>query len=87
MPKRRNEIKSQLNKIIFQGFAAEHEVVYIDRPPRGQPRLSRLPLDRVSRVTNWAMLLDDGDTLIPLHRVVEIKRKDGTVVWKRRTVK
>jgi uncharacterized protein (UPF0248 family) len=83
--KRRNDIREALNKIIYLGLAGDHVVVYIDRPPGGQPRLSELPVSRIRRVTSWAMILNDGDTLIPLHRVVEIKRKDGHIVWRRRT--
>jgi len=82
--RRRNTIRSVLNKIIYLGEASEHVVLYIDRPPGGQQRLAELPVARIVRVNNWAMLLDDGDTVIPLHRVVEIRRRDGKVVWSRR---
>jgi len=35
-------------------------------------------------VSHWAMTLRDGETVIPLHRVVEVRSLDGSFRWRRK---
>ncbi len=57
----------------------KYAVVVVDRvTPSGT---------RVVRLSKHITLLKDrliiGDTTIPLHRVIEVRRDDGVVIWRR----
>ncbi len=57
----------------------KYAVVVVDRvTPSGT---------RVVRLSKHITLLKDrliiGDTVIPLHRVIEVRRDDGVVIWRR----
>ncbi|MEB3778829.1 MAG: RNA repair domain-containing protein [Desulfurococcales archaeon] len=84
MAKRRSDIRSAINKFRFRRDGKIYYVVYIDRDPLMGERLSKVPLIRVVKVTGWAVYLDDGDTVIPLHRIVEVRDERGAVVWRRK---
>lgn len=85
MGRRRSRIRQEVNRVLYSGDPSRYVIVYIDRDPfTGRQRLRELPADRVAGVNEWAMLLDDGDTVIPLHRVVEIRDRSGRVTWSRR---
>lgn len=43
---------------------------------------SEIPFSNIERVDNYYIYLNDGETVIPLHRVLEIREKDKTL-WKR----
>jgi len=77
----RSEIKSILKWFKYE--ERDYMVVVLDRDEEGVARLKEIPLNRVERVTGWAMYLDDGYTVIPLHRVYMVKDKRGRVVWRR----
>ncbi len=80
--KRRSRIRQEVNKLIWTG-AGDHRIVYVDRDPLLGERLRELPVSRVERASEWALYLDDGDTVIPLHRIVEIRDPEGRTVWRR----
>ncbi len=83
MTKKRSVIRQQINKVRYSKNPEKYVIVYIDRDQYGNQRLSSLDLTRVIGVTEWAIFLDDYDTVIPLHRVVEIRDKEGRLVWRR----
>lgn len=77
----RSEIKSILKWFKFED--RDYLVSVLDRDEEGVARLKDIPLRRVARITSWALYLDDGDTVIPLHRVYMVKDREGNVVWTR----
>ena len=85
MARRRSRIKQEINRILYSGDPSRYTIYYLDRPPgTGTSRLAALNASRIRSVNEWAMLLDDGDTVIPLHRVVEIRDSEGRILWSRR---
>ena len=84
MARRRSRIRQAILRALHSGRPDDYLIVYIDRDQEGRARAARLPAARVAAVSEWAMLLDDGDTVIPLHRVIEVRTRDGRVVWTRR---
>lgn len=82
MAKRRSVIRSWVNKLIHAGLHG-YRIIYVDRGEDGEARLRPLDPSRITRVTGWALYLDDGETVIPLHRIVEIRDDRGRVVWRR----
>ena len=82
MARRRSVIRSWVNRILHQGLAG-YRIMYLDRGEGGEARLRPLEPSRIARVTGWAVYLDDGYTVIPLHRIVEIRDERGRVVWRR----
>jgi len=84
LPRRRSVIRQKINMARYSDDPSEYIIVYIDRDPYSGPRLAELPASRIKAVSEWAMHLDDDWTVIPLHRVVEIRRTDGSLVWRRR---
>lgn len=82
MGRRRSRIKQEINKLIYTSKSS-YRIVFIDRTRETGARLRELPVERIERVTEWAIYLDDGDTVIPLHRIVEVRDEDGVTVWRR----
>jgi uncharacterized protein (UPF0248 family) len=83
--RKRSRIRQEINRVLYSGNPDNYFVYYIDRPPGlGVVRLSSFRASRVTKVTEWAVVLDDGETVIPLHRIVEIRDSSGRVVWSRR---
>lgn len=82
--KRKSIIRQQINRVRLSKNSENYVIIYIDRDQYGNQRLSSLDLTRVIGVTEWAIFLDDYDTVIPLHRVVEIRDKEGRLVWRRK---
>ncbi len=80
--RKRSRIKQEINKMIFTG-KKNYVIVYIDRSRDTGIRLRELPISKVARVTEWALYLDDDYTVIPLHRVVEIRDREGRIIWRR----
>lgn len=86
MTRRRSRIRQEINRILYSGNPDNYHVYYIDRPPGlGVVRLSSFRASRVVKVSEWAVILDDEETIIPLHRIVEIRDSSGKVVWSRRS--
>jgi uncharacterized protein (UPF0248 family) len=84
--RRKSRIRQEINRILYSGHPNDYFVYYIDRPPGlGTVRLSSFKASRVIKATEWAVVLDDGETVIPLHRIVEIRDSSGRVVWSRRS--
>ena len=85
MARRRSRIRQEINRVLYSGNPEGYLIYYIDRPPGlNGARLSFIKASRIAKVTEWAIILDDGDTVIPLHRVIEIRDSGGRLVWSRR---
>jgi len=82
LARRKSRIREAINRFIYQG-RLDYRIVYVDRDPVVGQRLGEVEAARVSRVTGWAIYLDDDYTVIPLHRVVEIRDPEGRTVWRR----
>jgi uncharacterized protein (UPF0248 family) len=82
MAKRRSEIRQAINKAIYTGHH-DYRVVYIDRTRERGAQLKSIEARRIAKVTAWAIYLDDDWTVIPLHRIVEIRDAKGRVIWRR----
>jgi len=80
--RRRSRIREAINRYIYQG-RLDYRIVYVDRDPIAGQRLAWFEASRVRRITGWAVYLDDDYTVIPLHRIVEIRDPRGRTVWKR----
>lgn len=83
MTRRRSRIRQEINKIIYTGRGKDYRIVYLDRTREYGARLRELSFKRIRKVTEWALYLDDDETVIPLHRVVEIRDERGRSVWRR----
>ncbi len=83
MGRKRSLIRQQINKVRFSKRSEDYVILYIDRDLQGNQRLASLDFSRIKGVTEWAIFLDDDDTVIPLHRIVEIRNKKGEVIWRR----
>lgn len=82
MGRRKSRIREAVNRALYQGLV-DYRIVYVDRDPEVGERLRELAVSRVARVTGWALYLDDGETVIPLHRIVEIRDSRGRTIWRR----
>ncbi|ABP95069.1 MULTISPECIES: DUF504 domain-containing protein [Metallosphaera] len=71
-------IKDELNRILWTRRDLENYSVLIVDRFKG---LVEIPFPRIERVDNTYIYLDD-DTVIPIHRVMEIRMK-GQVIWSR----
>ncbi len=78
---RRGAIREWVNRARY--WDRSLQIYYVDRDPVAGERLRRLDSSRITRVTGWAVYLDD-DTVIPLHRIVEVRDREGRIVWSRR---
>jgi len=77
-------IRELLNKLKWTGKLSGYELVYISRGSPGNEEV--LSLDRVTRISRDGFLFlneDGSETYIPYHRVLEIRRKDGAVLFRR----
>ncbi|MGC8573158.1 MAG: hypothetical protein C0171_00905 [Caldisphaera sp.] len=84
MSKKRSTIKNIIGKAINSfDKREEYIIIYIDRTPEHGNRLLQLSTNDIIAVSNWAITLSDNETVIPIHRIVEIRKKDGKVLWKR----
>ena len=73
----KDTIKSAVKRYVYEG-CRDCVVVVMDRAsPTG---LREIPLSMVKVLGNYLVI---GETVIPMHRVVEI-RKGGKTVWRRK---
>ncbi|MCC6040619.1 MAG: RNA repair domain-containing protein [Desulfurococcaceae archaeon] len=79
--KKRGEIEEWLRRIIFSGVKDDY-VVLIRHRENSEEVLKPVPGTLLKDVRGGYMIVD-GE-VIPLHRVEEIRRKNGVVVYKRR---
>lgn len=81
MGKKRGEIEEWLRRIYF-GKHREQYVVFIKHRIDSEEMLKPIPGEMISDVRGGFVYVKSGE-VIPYHRVVEIRRKNGEVVYKR----
>lgn len=82
--KKRSKIKDIIGKAIYSlDKKEEYVIVYVDRTEDYGTRLLEISTNDVIAVSNWALTLNDNETIIPIHRIVEIRKKDGEILWKK----
>lgn len=78
-------IKDVLNKIIWDAreHPEEYVIGYLDRV---ENKIIELKFIDITRIEEGFLILERGgeETMIPLHRIRMVKRKDD-IVWQRRT--
>lgn len=77
-------IKDVVNKILWRNKdeLGEFLLVVIDRQSRSG--FKYIGFENIKRVdNNYIYVGIDGETIIPLHRVVRIERRNGEIVWQR----
>lgn len=80
---RRGMIEEAVRRAVNGGSPDSYVIVYVERTPEGGQRLVEVRASDVLGVNRWAMTLRDGETVIPLHRVVEVRSLDGSFHWRR----
>ncbi len=81
MGRRRGEIEEWLRKVVFSGEKNEYIVFIKHRTDEGVI-LRPIPGRFIDDLRRGYLYV--GEEIIPFHRVVEIRRKDGTIVYSRR---
>ncbi len=81
MGRRRGEIEEWLRKVVFSGEKNEYIVFIKHRTDEGVI-LRPIPGRFIDDLRRGYLYV--GEEMIPFHRVVEIRRKDGTIVYSRR---
>jgi len=79
--RRRGEIEEWLRKVVFSGEKNEYIVFIKHRTDEGVI-LRPIPGRFIDDLRRGYLYV--GEEMIPFHRVVEIRRKDGTIVYSRR---
>lgn len=72
-------IKDAINKILYTKQDRDNIYLVIRDRIKG---IDEIPFSNIERVDNNYVYLKDGETVIPLHRVLEIKENNQTL-WKR----
>lgn len=72
-------IKDAINKVLYSDKKREDIVLVIRDRVKGS---AEIPFSQIERVDNYYIYLKDGETVIPLHRAIEIREK-GKVLWRR----
>jgi len=72
-------IKDAINKILYSDKKKEDVVLVIRDRVKGT---AEIPFSQIERVDNYYIYLKDSETVIPLHRVIQIRQK-GETLWRR----
>ncbi len=80
MTRRKGEIEEWLKKIFFGGRKNDY-VVYVKHRYEGVDVLKPLPGEFITDVRRGYIFI--GEDQVPFHRVVEIRLKNGRVVYRR----
>ncbi len=81
MGRRRGEIEEWLRKVVFSGEKDEY-IVFIKHRTNEGVILRPIPGRFIDDLRRGYLYV--GEEMIPFHRVVEIRRKDGAIVYSRR---
>ncbi len=82
MAKRRSRIRDAVNRVLYSGDPEGYVILYRHRRPEGGETLAELDPRFIVKVDSWAVHLATGES-IPLHRIVEIRRRSGGAAWRR----
>lgn len=80
MARRRSRIREAVKRGLWQ-LGGDFLLCYEHRDDHGA-RIKCVDGRRIVASDSWAVHLDD-DTTIPYHRIVEIRGRDGRVIWRR----
>lgn len=80
MTRRKGEIEEWLKKIFFGGRKNDY-VVYVKYRDEGVDVLKPLPGEFITDVRRGYIFI--GEDQVPFHRVVEIRLKNGRLVYRR----
>ena len=72
-------IKDAINRVLWSEKEESKFILVIRDRAKGS---SEIPFERIERVDNTYIYLRDTEDVIPLHRVIEI-RKEGKLYWSR----
>ncbi|TRM78810.1 DUF504 domain-containing protein [Sulfolobus sp. D5] len=76
-------IRDAINRVIWKEKERISEYVLIIKDRISYTGISEIPFENIDKIDRNYIYLND-DTIIPMHRVLMIKRKtDCKVVWKR----
>jgi uncharacterized protein (UPF0248 family) len=81
LTRRKGEIEEWLKKIFFGGRKDDY-VVYVKYRDEGVDVLKPLPGEFITDVRRGYIFI--GEDQVPFHRVVEIRLKNGKLVYRRR---
>ncbi len=81
MGRKRGEIEEWLRKVVFSGDKEEYIVFIKHRTDEGVV-LRPIPGRFIDDLRRGYLYV--GEEMIPFHRVVEIRRKNGSIVYRRR---
>lgn len=81
IPRKRGEIEEWLRKVFFGGKREDY-VIYVKFRVDSDAMLQPIPGDYIVDVRSGYIYLRDGSA-IPFHRVEEIRRKNGEIIYKR----
>ncbi|MFB6469855.1 MAG: DUF504 domain-containing protein [Vulcanisaeta sp. AZ3] len=77
-------IRDILNKLKWTNQLDNHMLIYVSRgSPNNEEVIDLSRLTAISRDGFTYVGKDGRETYIPYHRVVEIRRKDGVVIFRR----
>jgi uncharacterized protein (UPF0248 family) len=79
--RKRGEIENWLRKIVFGGFKNDY-TIFIRHRENSEEFLRPIPGSLITDIRGGFIIVQ-GE-IIPIHRVEEIRRKNGVVVYKRR---
>lgn len=63
----------------YKDNISEFKLIIYDR----YVSIAEIPFEQIERVDNYYIYLKDGETVIPIHRVIEIRRGEHTI-WRRK---
>lgn len=82
MGRKRGEIEDWLKRIMWSGRRSDYIIYIRYRRPNGVEELRPIDGDEIVDVRRGYIIL--WDSMIPYHRVEEIRLKNGKIVFKRR---
>lgn len=80
MGRKRGKIEEWLRRIVFGKRGSEY-IVFIKHRYDNREELRAIPGELIEDIRGGCLYI--GEEVIPYHRVVEIRSKKGTVVYKR----
>ena len=79
--KGKSVIREALNRIKWFENAEEYTIRILHRSLSGEIGSFEIPASSIDEIGSWYIRL--GDKIIPFHRILEIRRLNGRVVWRK----
>ncbi len=80
MTRKRGEIEEWVRRVFFGGDRDRY-IIFVRYREEGEENLVPIPASIISDVRRGYIII--GDTMIPFHRVVEIRDSDGRLLYRR----